>query len=196
MFLQTVLGGGQRSCQMCCSVRQPGASFMTFWNLGTWNKDRICWNSGRNVTYSWLMLRSQSTIVKKGSMKEKQGEKGHEYSYHYNDTEATCRLTGEQNYSRIYAQCCKVNLYSQKKNPRTARNLPAPHLSLGIRVPAIHIKGGSMGWSILGSCNKNSKPPMKWNFNVNLTDSLWQYICVHMAFVQLIPCLQCYLEKL
>jgi len=47
------------------------------------------------------MLRSQSTIAKKGVLKEKQGEKGDKYSYHYHDTEATCRLTHEQNYSRI-----------------------------------------------------------------------------------------------
>jgi uncharacterized YccA/Bax inhibitor family protein len=47
------------------------------------------------------MLRSQSTIAKKGVLKEKQGEKDDKYSYHYNDTEATCRLTHEQNYSRI-----------------------------------------------------------------------------------------------
>jgi len=78
-------------------------------------------------------------------------------------------VTSEQNYFRIKAQCCEVNLYSQKKT-RNARNLPAPHLSLGTKVPAIHIKGGSMGWSILGGCDKNSIP-MKSNFNGSLTDS-------------------------
>jgi hypothetical protein len=65
------------------------------------------------------------------------------------------KITQEYMHSAVKLTCI------HKKNPRNARNLPAPHLSLGIRVPAIHIKGGSMGWSILGSCNKNSKPPMK-----------------------------------
>jgi hypothetical protein len=74
------------------------------------------------------------------------------------------KITLEYKHSAVKLTCIH-------KNPRNARNLPAPHLSLGTRVPANYIKGGSMGWSKLGGCEQNSKPPMKLNFNSSLTDS-------------------------